>query len=128
IPGVALGLASTSSWGYTMVLGSTTLVAGAANSATGTYFLDRTVAANPLTSLKDVGGTYCLQKRSDAGGGLACVSSTTGISTTSIQSVYAERNYNTAYHLYLNNALQGNVAETDGPLTVPIPSIGRHQS
>lgn len=128
LPGVALGISSTSSWSYSIVVGVTTYVNGASNNGAGTYFLDRTTVTNNILSLKPVGDKLCLQKRNDAGGGLACVSTTTNISTSAIQSLFTQRTYNTQYAIYLNNAGEGTLAETDGALTPPNPNIGRHES
>lgn len=128
IPGVALGIASTSSWSYSMIVGSTTIVNGGTTNGSGTYYLDRTTASNNIMSLKAVGGKLTMQKRNDAGAGLAGVSTTTSISTTAIQSLYTDRIYNTSYRVYLNNTGETTLAETDGALTPPVPNIGRHFS
>lgn len=128
IPGVSPGISSTASWSFTMVLGTTTAVNGGSNDGAGTYYLDRTTATNNLTSLKAVGGKYSMQKRNDAGGGLGVISSTTNISTAAIQAVYFERVYNTSYKVYLNNVVEGTLADSDGALTPPTPNIGRHTS
>jgi hypothetical protein len=128
IPGVALGIAATSSWSYSMVLGSTTTTNGLATDGTGTYYLDRTTATPGLTGLKVASGRYMLQKRTDASTLLAGISSTTNVSTTAIQAVYNERIYNSSFNLYLNNVLEGTLAETNGALTPPTPNIGRHTS
>lgn len=90
--------------------------------------MDRTLANNGLSGLKNVGGKYCLQKRSNAGAGLGCASTTTNISTTTIQSVYSERNYNTNFKIYLNNVNEATVAEALGALTMDPPRIGHHQT
>jgi hypothetical protein len=128
IPGVDLGVAATSDWSYSMVVGSTTVVSGAGGDGAGTYYLDRTTATNNLTGLKDGGGKLMLQKRTDAGGALGGISTTTNISTTVVQALFAERTYNTSYNVFLNNTGEGSLAETDGALTPPIPNIGRHTS
>lgn len=128
LTGAALGLSSTTSWSFSMLLGMTTFVNGGAGDGAGTYFLDRSTATNNLTSLKPIAGKYSIQKRNDAGGGLGVISTATNISTTAIQSVYSERIYNTAYTIYLNNVAEGTAAEADGPTTPPQPVIGRHTS
>lgn len=128
IPGSALGLASTSSWSYSMVTGSTTIVNGGSTDGAGTYYLDRTSGTNNIMSMKAVGGKLCMQKRSDSGGGLGAVCTTTNISTTAIQSFYTERTYNTAFKVFLNNTGETTLAETLGALTPPTPNIGRHTS
>ncbi len=128
LPSAALGIASTSSWSYTMVIGATTTVNGASNDGNGTYYMDRTSATPALTGLKTVSGKFVLQKRNNSSGNLGGVSTTTSISTTAIQSVYAQRTYNTAYQIFLNNVSEATLAETDGALTPPTPNIGRHVS
>lgn len=128
IPGVALGIASTSSWAYSMITGSTTIVNGGANDGAGTYYLDRTSATNNIMSMKAVSSKLCMQKRSNAGTGLGSVCTTTNISTTAIQSFYVERTYNTSFKVFLNNTGETTLAETLGALTPPTPNIGRHVS
>lgn len=125
LPGPALGLGSTN-WSYSILLGTSTVVNGGSNDGAGTYYMDRTTATNNLTSIKVVGGKYALQKRNDSGGGLGTLSTTSSISTSAIQSVYIQRVYNTAYTIYLNNVSEGTLSETDGAITPPNPSIGRH--
>ena len=128
ITGVALGLSATAGWSHSFIVRTTTTISGGAADGNGTYFMDRTAAGNPLYSLKNVGGKYCLQKRSDSGGGLGCAVTTTNISTTTIQSIYSERNYNVNFRIYLNDSLEGTVAEALGALTPGSPMIGHHQS
>jgi hypothetical protein len=129
IPGVYLGINGTGgSWSYSMVVATTTSVNGGTNDGNGTYYMDRTTATNNLTGLKASGGKLVLQKRTDGGASLGGVATTTNISTTAIQAIFASRTYSTSYNVFLNNTGEGTLAETDGALTPPVPNIGRHVS
>ena len=101
---------------------------GGTNDGSGTYFLDRFVANNPLVSLKAVGGAWYYQHRYDDGSGLGGV---TGPAIT--QNVWHQiamvRDFaNLRIRLYLDGVQQGTpYTDSGGSFTVPQLVLANHQ-
>ncbi|MBC8043993.1 MAG: T9SS type A sorting domain-containing protein [Rhizobacter sp.] len=107
---------------------------GTTTAAGGAYLIDRFPGGNPLASLKIIDAPsqrYGYQKRTDAGGGLTSISSTTAISQTNFQIVNYTRirigANNSVYRIFVNGNAEGTqVDNADGDLTPDAPQIGRH--
>lgn len=129
----ATGIAATSSW-Y-LLLGLTSKAApatGLATDGTGWYFVDRTSATNGLWSLKAVsssGTKYCLQRRSDSGANLGCVTSTSAIPTGATQVVATHREFGTSMSVWVNGTREAtSVVAPSESITPPPLRIGSHTS
>lgn len=127
IDGPSPGIANNSSYTYLFALRDTSMVNGGTNDGAGSFVLDRTTATNELVSLKAISGNlYFYQKRSNSGGGLGGVQSTTTINTAA-KIITMRRNYNANYQFFYNNIQQSaDLADADGLTTPPPPRIGRH--
>lgn len=122
----SLGISGAGGFSYFVVFRDTQTGLGALTDGSGHFILDRTTATNPLVSLKPITGSfYGFQKRTDGGGGLGGVLSSTSINTN-MKWIEMERRRGVTYGLFYNGLLQNTIADTDGDLTPPIPRIGRH--
>ncbi|GAB1446163.1 hypothetical protein MASR2M41_19190 [Flammeovirgaceae bacterium] len=122
----SLGIAGTSDLTYFVIFRDTQTGVGGINDGSGDYILDRTLATNPLMSLKPISGNiYALQKRDNAGAGLGGPASTTLINTN-IKWIEMARDKGTAYNFFYDGILENTVADGDGDLSPSPLRIGRH--
>ena len=106
---------------------------GGCVNASGSYLADRlplnVSLENPLFSLKAIGGQWSLQVREDSNGASpTCVSASASIPASVAQTIYYERARGTAFNLYVNNGLQGTLADTFGDISPQPPSVGSHNN
>ncbi len=123
-----LGIGSTSDLASTMVFRPASATGGTITDASGSYMQDRTTATTAQFSLKLLStGKVGLQERTNSGviGGPV---TTTNVSTSVMQIVDYYRDYNVRFGILYNGAQEGTLAETAGPLTLPVGRIGALQN
>lgn len=124
----SLGILATSDLAMTMAFRPATITGGTISDNVGSYMLDRTTATTPRTSLKLLStNTIGFQERTDAGA-VNGPSTTSTVSTTTMQIVDFYRKYAVQYGIVYNGAQQATLSETGGNLTFPDPRLGASQS
>jgi hypothetical protein len=119
-----LGISGTSDLSMTMVFKPTVTTGGTFNDSNGRYMIDRINSTAQRISLKLLStGKIGFQEQTDAGA-VDGVSTTTSVSTTTMQIVDFYRDYSVRYGIYYNGSQEGTLAESGGTLTFPNPRLG----
>lgn len=119
-----LGVSNTSDLSFTMVFRPNVTAGGTISDNAGRYMMDRTISTTPQLSLKLLStGKIGFQTRADAGA-INGPSTTTNVSSTTMQIVDFYRDYGVRFGIFYNGAQEGTLAESLGTLTFPIPRLG----
>ncbi len=118
----------TASFSYSTWIYVNAYTNGAATDGVGTYFIDRTTATTPLSSLKAVGNRWCWQIRYTNNTGLGCALGGT-IQTGKWVHLALVRTAGTNFTVYTDGVAGTVKTDTGAPaLAIPTPKLGIHQA